>query len=206
MAKKFSIKGHWPILEFNWLSGPMIIMKTGDRHLDIFGAKRIEGKFFETRDGYFELDGEHEYRMSNQAMYFYSLHNAKPINIQGIERIQKFYRDKQAAIIVKELDIIETVIKEVKDKNPITIMSKVFEKSKEQTNITQDDIKFLIDYRLYDAPDTRFLIVQRKNQKKVNMNMSSKVQTIFPLLIFSAIGIGIVIFMKFVNPLRIFWG
>lgn len=200
---KFSIKGHWPILEFNWLGGPMIIMKTGDRQLHIFSAKRIEGKFFETKDGYFELDGEHEYRMSNQAMYFFSLYNAKPINIQGIERIQQLYRSKQAGTIVKELEIIENAIKDSKG-NPIVAMSKVFEQSKD-SHFTQDDIKFLIDYRMYEASDTRFLIIKRSQDKKVNTSMSSRVNTVFPLLIFSAIGITAVIIMKFVNPLKIFW-
>jgi len=202
MAKRFSLKGQWPVLEFNWKRGPIILIKTGDRHLELKQANRIEGKFVLTKYGVFELDGEHEYRLSNNSLYIFNLHNAKPVSIQGIEKIQSFYRNKQASLIVKELAMINAALKEHSD--PLEAMEIVFEKNKAQTNISQDDIKFLIDYRTYYKDDVGHLILDRMDDKNPLKGMSGSVTAYFPILIFAGIGIGITIFLRFFNPLKIF--
>jgi len=189
-------------LEFNWKRGPIILIKTGDRHLELKQANRIEGKFVLTKYGVFELDGEHEYRLSNNSLYIFNLHNAKPVSIQGIEKIQSFYRNKQANIIVKELAIINQALKEHSD--PLEAMEIVFEKNKDQTNISQDDIKFLIDYRTYYKDDVGHLILDRMDDKNPLKGMSGSVTAYFPILIFAGIGIAITIFLRFFNPLKIF--
>jgi len=197
MTKGFSLKGHFPIFEFNTRGSPMIILKSGDRQLEIYQAKRIEGKFFKTKHGTFELDAEYEYKMSNNAIYFYSIHNAKPIWLQGIETIQRFYREKKADMIVKELAVIEEVVKNIS--NTIEAMNRVFEKSKD-SKLTQEELKFLIDYRLYDGEDVDLLVIKEMDKRRVNSGMSSKVNTVIPLLLFSLIGIGAVVIMRFINP------
>jgi hypothetical protein len=197
MAHGFSLKGHFPIMEFNTRGSPMIILKSGDRQLEVYQAKRMEGKFFMTKHGIFELDAEYEYKMSNNAVYFYNIHNAKPIWLQGIETVQRFYREKKADLIVKELASIDQVVKDIT--NPIEAMNRVFEKSKD-SKLTQEELKFLIDYRLYDGEDIDLLIIKRMDLKKVNVGMSGKVNTILPLLLFSLIGIGAVVIMRFLNP------
>lgn len=189
-------------MEFNWKRGPIILIKTGDRHLELKQANRIEGKFVLTKYGVFELDGEHEYRLSNNSLYIFNLHNAKPVSIQGIEKIQSFYRNKQANIIVKELAIINQALKEHSD--PLEAMEIVFEKNKDQTNISQDDIKFLIDYRTYYKDDVGHLILDRMDDKNPLKGMSGSVTAYFPILIFAGIGIAITIFLRFFNPLKIF--
>lgn len=197
MTKGFSLKGHFPIMEFNTKGSPMIILKSGDRQLEVYQAKRIEGKFFKTKHGTFELDAEYEYKMSNNAIYFYNIHNAKPIWLQGIETIQRFYREKKADMIVKELAVIDEVVKN--NSNPIDAMNRVFEKSKD-SKLTQDELKFLIDYRLYDGEDVDLLVIKEMDKKRVNSGMSGKVNTVLPLLLFSLIGIGAVVIMRFLNP------
>ena len=197
MTKGFSLKGHFPFMEFNTRGSPMIILKSGDRQLEVYQAKRIEGKFFKTKHGTFELDAEYEYKMSNNAIYFYNIHNAKPIWLQGIETIQRFYREKKADMIVKELAVIDEVVKN--NSNPIDAMNRVFEKSKD-SKLTQDELKFLIDYRLYDGEDVDLLVIKEMDKKRVNSGMSGKVNTVLPLLLFSLIGIGAVVIMRFLNP------
>lgn len=182
----------------------MVILKTGDRHLEIYQANRIEGKFFFTKYGVFELDGEHEYRMSNNSVYFYNLHNAKPISIQGIERIQKFYREKKAGLIVKELTIINQALKEHSD--PLEAMDVVFQKNKDSA-LSEDDIKFLIDYRTYYVDDVGQLVLDRMDDRRPFKNMSGMVKTYFPIILFGSIGIGITLFLRSFNPFKLFgWG
>lgn len=197
MAHGFSLKSHFPIMEFNTGGSPMIILKSGDRQLEVYHAKRIEGKFFMTKHGTFELDAEYEYKMSNNAVYFYSIHNAKPIWLQGIETVQRFYREKKADVIVNELAMIEGAMKN--NSNPIEVMQRVFEKSKD-SKLTQEELKFLIDYRMYDGEDVDLLVLKRMELKHVNSGMSSRVTTFLPLLIFSLIGVGAVVIMRFLNP------
>jgi len=184
-------------MEFNTRGSPMIILKSGDRQLEVYQAKRLEGKFFLTKHGVFELDAEYEYKMSNNAVYFYNIHNAKPIWLQGIETIQRYYRENKADVIVKELHTIDSAIKD--NTNPIEAMQRVFEKSTD-SKLTQEELKFLIDYRLYDGEDVDLFVLKRMDQKRVNTGMSGKVTTILPLLLFSLIGIGAVVVMRLLNP------
>jgi len=200
MAKGFSLKGHFPFMEFNTRGSPMIILKSGDRQLEVYQARRMEGKFFKTKHGIFELDAEYEYKMSNNAVYFYNIHNAKPIWLQGIETLQRYYRENKAEVIVNELATIEGAIKN--NSNPIEVMQRVFEKSKD-SKLTQEELKFLIDYRLYDGEDVDLLVIKEMDKKRINTGISGKVTTILPMLLFSLIGIGAIVIMRFLNPFKL---
>ena len=178
----------------------MIILKSGDRQLEVYQARRMEGKFFKTKHGIFELDAEYEYKMSNNAVYFYNIHNAKPIWLQGIETLQRYYRENKAEVIVNELATIEGAIKN--NSNPIEVMQRVFEKSKD-SKLTQEELKFLIDYRLYDGEDVDLLVIKEMDKKRINTGISGKVTTILPMLLFSLIGIGAIVIMRFLNPFKL---
>ena len=77
----FSLKGHIPFLEIRIMHGPMVFLKNGDRNIEIRKVQRVQGKFWESKDGVFELDGEYEYKLFGQAIYFFNFFNSKPISI-----------------------------------------------------------------------------------------------------------------------------
>lgn len=202
---RFSLKGHFPILEFKLLKGPMIFMKVGDRQIELRRAIRHQGKFFIIKDGVFELDGEYGYNLGGQSCLFYNLFNSKPISIQGIEKLQILYRQRKASVIVRELDRINTAIEssiERKFGDPIHAMAELYSRRPEELNHREQ--QFLINYRTFDKDDLKLLNTDKMNGKKVDVGLSLKVPTILPLLLMSIIGIGIVILMTQFNPLKWF--
>jgi hypothetical protein len=206
MAKaKIAFRGNFPILEWNFMRGPMAIIKAGDRQLHIVGVKRLDEKFFMTKFGVFELDGEHEHRMSNQTFLVYNLHNAKPLPLRAIEKIQKFYREGDADVIVKECELINNIkAQDTKKTDTIKIMNDVYEKAKQASSkLDQETLKGLIDYRTYDNKDVSILSLNHIEDKKIR-GYSSLVSTYMPMLIVGGMAIGLVLFMRFFNPLKLF--
>ncbi len=199
----FSLTGHIPILELKLMKGPIIFLKSGDRQIEIRKAVRHQGKFFQTKDGVFELDGEYSYNAGGQSILFYNLFNSKPISLTGIEKIQTLYREKKAHLIVKELSRIDTAIEASAEKHytdPINAMKELYAKKPE--DISQHDQKFLIDYRTFDKNDLKLQNTAKMNAKKVNTGMSNKVPTILPMMILMGIAIGAIVFMTKFNPLK----
>ena len=202
---RFSLKGHFPILEFKLMRGPMVLIKIGDRQLELRKAVRHQGKYFITKEGVFELDGEYSYNLAGQQLLIYNLFNSKPISIAGIEKVQKLYRDRKAAILVRELERINNAVEsgaEKKYTDPIHAMAELYKGKPEE--LSRQTQKYLIDSRLFDKDDLKLLNTEKMNSKNVNKGLSLKVPTIIPLLLMSVIAISIVAIMSQVNPLRWF--
>jgi len=183
----------------------MIFMKVGDRQIELRRATRHQGKFFLTKEGVFELDGEYAYNLSGQQCLIYNLFNAKPISLKGIETIQKLYRNKQAGLLVKELERINTAIESSAEKkytDPIHAMAELYKGKPDQ--ITEEDQKYLIDSRVFDKDDLKLQNTAMMNAKNVNAGLSLKVPTILPTLILGAFAIILVLVMTQVNPLKWF--
>ncbi len=200
---RFSLTGHLPILEIKLMKGPIVFLKVGDRQIEVRKVVRHQGKFFQTRDGVFELDGEYAYNASGQSVMFYNLYNSKPISLVGIEKLQKLYREKKAHVIVRELGRINSAIEASAEKHytdPISAMKELY--SKAPVDLSQSDQKFLIDYRIFDKNDLKLLNTSKMNSKNVNTGISSKVPTILPMMLLMGIAIGIVVVMTKFNPLN----
>jgi len=206
MCGKFSLKGHFPILEFKLMKGPMVLMKIGDRQLELRKATRHQGKYFLTKEGVFELDGEYSYNLSGQQLLIYNLFNSKPISIGGIERVQQLYREKKASLLVRELERINSAVEASAGKmhyqDPIHAMAELYKgKPDELSRQTQ---KFLIDSRLFDKDDLKLLNTDKMNCKNVNRGLSLKVPTILPTLLMAVMAICGLLIMTQVNPLKWF--
>jgi len=200
---KFSLKGHFPIMEFRLMRGPMVLMKVGDRQLELRKVTRHQGKYFKTIDGIFELDGEYAYNLSGQQLLIYNLFNAKPISITGIERVQQLYREKKASLLVKELERINSAVEASSEKryqDPIHAMAELYKGKPDELN--RQTQKYLIDSRLFDKDDLKLQNTAMMNARNVNKGLSLKVPTIIPLLLMSVIGIMTVVVMSQFNPLR----
>ncbi len=199
----FSLTGQFPILEFKLMKSPMVFLKSGDRQLELRKAIRHQGKFFQTKDAVFELDGEYSYNAGGQSVLFYNMFNSKPISLTGIEKIQKLYRQRKAHLIVRELERIDSAIESSAEKHytdPISAMKELYAKKPEE--ISQNDQKFLIDYRTFDKNDLKLQNVAKMNAKRVSTGTSSKVPTILPMMILASIAIGAIVFMMKFNPLN----
>jgi CHASE3 domain sensor protein len=159
------------------------------------------GKYFLTNNGNFEFDGEHEYRMEGQSFYIHSQHNAKPINLQAVERIEKLYREKKMENIINILTIVNNAVKAHKQ-DTVAAMKQAMERNKDDL-ITNDDIKFLIDYSTYNASSLRTWEIDRLEDKKPTWGKSKMIMTLFPILMFGAIGVLAVLIMRFFNPFRL---
>jgi len=191
-------------------------MKMSDRHLELIEAKRILGKFFITREGCFELDGEYAYRLIGMGLYFYNLHNSKPLSLAAVEEIQKLYREHNVSVLVEELEKVNKAIDESKTLGTVKILKLLGEKrtiteqdlsrperqksiadefAKENHTVTQETAKFLIEQKLYDEKDTTLLLADSMLAKKALELISPSVGTNMPLLIFAAIGISFVVIM-----------
>jgi hypothetical protein len=211
-----SLKNHFPILDLKLRKGPFVLMKMSDRHLELIEARRILGKFFITKEGCFELDGEYAYRLYGMGLYFYNLHNSKPLSLAAIEEIQKLYREHNISILVDELEKVNTAISESKTlgtskilkllgekrtlsendlSNPAKIKLVAQEFAEENHTVTQETAKFLIEQKLYDDKDTTLLLADSMLAKKALEVISPTVGTNVPLLIFAAIGIAFVAIM-----------
>ena len=202
---RFALKGHFPILEFKLMRGPMVFMKVGDRQIELRKVTRHQGKFFLTKDGVFELDGEYAYNLSGQQCLIYNLFNSKPISLQGIEKVQALYREKKASKLVKELERINTAIEASAQKkwtDPIHAMAELYEKKPEE--ITEEDQKYLIDSRIFDKSDLKLLNTTKMNSRNVDEGLSLKVPTVLPTIIMMALAITGLLVMTQINPLKWF--
>lgn len=200
---RFSLTGHMPILEMKLMKGPMLFMKVGDRQIEVRKANRFQGKFIQTKDGVFELDGEYAYNASGQSVMFFNLFNSKPISLQGIEKLQKLYREKKAHLIVRELERIDSAIEASAEKhwsNPINAMKELYTKKPDE--ISQADQKFLIDYRTFDKNDLKLMNTAKMSSRNVNKGMSTKVPTVLPILLLMGIAMGAIVMMTRFNPLN----
>lgn len=201
---KFALKGHFPVLEFKFMRGPMIFLKVGDRQIELRKAVRHQGKYFLTKDGVFELDGEYSYNLLGNQCLIYNLFNSKPISLQGIEKVQQLYRDRKASILVKELERINNAIEagaEKKYTDPIHAMAELYKGRPEQ--LSEYDQKYLIDSRVFDKDDLKLLNTAKMNSKKINAGLSGKIPTILPTMIMMGIAVAIVIVMMKFNPLKL---
>lgn len=201
---KFSLTGHFPILEFRLMKGPMIFLKSGDRNIEVRKANRQQGKYFVIKDGVFELDGEYAYNLSGQTCLFYNLYNSKPIYLQGVEKVQELYRSKKADILVRELERINSAIEASSEKkfvDPINAMKELYTKKPEE--LSQNDQKFLIDSRTFDKDDLKLFNTAKMQSKNVNLGMSGKLPTILPILMLMGIAIGGILLMRSFNPLNL---
>lgn len=189
------------------MRGPIVILKSGDRNLEIRKVTRHQGKYFLTKEGVFELDGEYAYELSGQTCLFYNLYNSKPIYLQGIEKVQELYRRKKADVLVRELERINSAIEAGNEKkfvDPINAMKELYSKKPEE--LSQNDQKFLIDSRTYDKDDLKLLNTAKMNSKNVNYGLSGKLPTILPMMILMGIAVGIVLVMRTFNPLKLIGG
>lgn len=199
----FALKGQFPILEILARGGPLILLKNADRSLEIIKAKKIQGKFVETVLGFFELDGEFENRFNSlTSFYVHNIHNSKPLSVKAVEEIQRYYKDKDAATIVDEMEKIQTAMKKGNESvDPITAMSTIFH---QKSKISDNTKKFLIDFVTFDKHDIALLVSDRINTKRPKLDISRPMQTFFPILILGIIGIGTMLVMRFFNPIKIF--
>lgn len=208
---KFSLKGQFPILEWIYSSGPMVLLKVGDRQIHVVKAKRFHGKYFMMNDGIFELDGEYEYRLNGQSFYVYNLYNTKPISIDGIEEIQTEYRKGNMGKIYRATERIHSAIEQAttdKDKaftNPIKVLQNLEEKrEQDKDGFSQKTQQFLVNYRFFDKSDMKLQNIDRMLAKKINSGLSYRVMTTGPIILISMIAVGILGVMTVFNPLKLF--
>jgi len=183
----------------------MVLLKIGDRQLELRRANRVQGKYWITKEGVFELDGEYSYELVGQQLLFYNLFNAKPISLQGIERVQQLYREKKAAVLVREVERINTALEastgELKVTDPILALAELYKGKID--NLSQDDMKYLIDHKVFDKDDLKLLNISKMNSKNVDKGLSLKVPTVLPALLMMLIGLSIVGLMSLVNPFKL---
>lgn len=189
----------------------MILLKVGDRQIEIVRAKRFQKKYFMMNDGIFELDGEYENRLMGQSFFIYNMYNTKPISIDGIEEIQKEYRNGNMTKIYRETERVHTAITETmtqEDKsftNPIKVLQNLEEKrGKDKDSLSKETQKFLVDYKFFDKSDMKLQNIDRMLAKKINSMLSYRVMTTGPILFMSLIAMGIIGLMTLVNPLKLF--
>lgn len=204
---KVTLKGNVPVLEMIYMRGPICILKVGDRQLEFVRANRMQGKFYQTPEGVFELDAEYEYQCMGNAVYIYNLYNSKPISLQGVEKIQKLYRSDKAKEITRELDRIKTALKEaLKDKlvDPLVALKEIYEKK--DSDFDNKTLKFIVDHKTFDKDDLKLLNLSKMTAKYHTQGSSYRIYTTGPILLLSLVGISVVVTMRFFNPLKIFPG
>lgn len=187
------------------MKGPIVFTKVGDRQLEIRKAIRHQGKFWQTSDAVFELDGEYSYELIGQQCLFYNMFNAKPISLQGIERVQQLYRERKAGNLVKEIERINNALEMASEKkytDPLHALAELYKGKIEE--ISQQDMKFLIDYKVFDKDDLKLANITKMNAKKMNVGNSLKIPTILPILLMMSIVIPILLIMTQINPLKWF--
>ena len=193
---------HFPIWEFINSASPLVLLKIGDRQIDLINAKRINGKFFHTKLGVFELDGEYENTMMGQPFYIHNLQNAKPISLRNIEKIQNLYRHNNTVELTDTLNMISTKIEKAmeydmdSDDKPYTYMSPLealsdINKDKSKL-LDDDDIKFIVNYKAFDMADLKIFNFKKISELKPDRDESRKIPTIMPMLIIALSGVGIV--------------
>lgn len=193
---------HFPIWEFINSPSPLVFVKIGDRQIDLINAKRINGKFFHTKLGVFELDGEYENTMMGQPFYIHNLQNGKPISLRHIEKIQNLYRTNDTVELTDTLKMISEKIEagmeydmDSDDKpysyiSPLEALASI---KKDTAKFLDDDVtKFIVNYKAFDMADLKIFNFKKISEMKPDKDESKKIPTIIPMLIVAVTGIGIV--------------
>ena len=193
---------HFPIWEFINSPSPLVFVKIGDRQLDLINAKRINGKFFHTKLGVFELDGEYENTMMGQPFYIHNLQNGKPISLRHIEKIQNLYRTNDTAELTDTLKMISEKIEagmeydmdtEDKPYNYISPLESLSDIVKLKAKFLDDDIiKFIVNYKAFDMADLKIFNFKKISEMKPDKDESRKIPTIIPMVIVAVTGLGII--------------
>ena len=179
-----------------------MFVKIGDRQLDLINAKRINGKFFHTKLGVFELDGEYENTMMGQPFYIHNLQNGKPISLRHIEKIQNLYRTNDTAELTDTLKMISEKIEagmeydmdtEDKPYNYISPLESLSDIVKLKAKFLDDDIiKFIVNYKAFDMADLKIFNFKKISEMKPDKDESRKIPTIIPMVIVAVTGLGII--------------
>jgi len=191
---------HFPIWEFINSPAPLVFTKIGDRQIDLINAKRINGKFFHTKLGVFELDGEYENTMMGQPFYIHNLQNGKPISLRHIEKLQDLYRTNNTVELTDTLSVISEQIEKGMEYDmdsedvPYSYVSplealKIIRKQKPKF-LDDDDIKFIINYKAFDMADLKIFNFKKISEMKPDKDESRKIPTIMPMIVVAVIGIG----------------
>lgn len=205
--KQIGLISHFPIWEFINTPTPLVFVKVGDRQIDLINAKRINGKFFTTKLGVFELDGEYENTMMGQAFYIYNLQNSKPISLRHIELLQELYRNNDTIELTDTLKMIyEQIEKGMEfdmdsDDKPYSYISPIEAlatmKKNKGDQLTDDVLKFIINYKSFDMSDLKIFNFKKISEKKPDRDESKKIPTIIPMVIVGIVGIGSVLALAF---------
>lgn len=197
---KFGLIGHFPILELLLMRGPMVLIKIGDRQIELRQAKRIHGKFFITPEGVFELDGDYNLNFNGTQIYLYNLSNPKPISLRNVEKLQNLYKQKRVDQITMELSRIKKALTlgENKLRESLDALTDVY--GDKEKFLNDDDVKWLIDWKTYNKESIKLLNLKKVSQHRLDRDISPKVPTIFPSLIFFTVGMGVVVAMSQLNP------
>lgn len=197
MPHNFGLVSHFPFFEFRKRGGPMGIIKVGDRNIELVQVKRVFGKFFVTNLGVFELDGEYEYKMDGQILYFFNIYNCKPLSLRAVEDIQNKYKTGDNNTIVEEIKDVEKAVTIASEtKSPVAILSHLANKE-EGKGLKPLTKKFLVDQKLYDESDAELFQSEPLITKKALPKISGQVGTIIPMTIFATLGILIMVIMNY---------
>ena len=196
----FALKDNFPILEIIWSNRPIAIIKTGDRDLEIRKIKKVLGKFFMTPYGVFELDSKYEYRFGKQAIYLFNATNSKPLDIPSLGKIQQMYRKQDIGDLVKEMQKIDSAIKDANLTDPLKILEYIV-KEKGGTAIDLATEKWLMGYRAYDPASIRVLLTQAHQAKKAIETLSPTVKAVLPMVIVAGVVIGFAILVMNVGTI-----
>lgn len=199
---------HFPIWEFVNFPSPLVFMKIGDRQIELINIRRINGKFFHNKLGCFELDGEYENTMNGQPFYIYNLQNGKPISLRHIEEIQNLYRGNDTKELTEALALIYNEIEKgnepdrdenddpiIKFTTPIDALNTI--KQKMPSFLSEDIIKFIVDYKYFDMSDLKILNFKKIKELRPNRDESRKIPTFIPMLILTIVGLVSVVCLWF---------
>ena len=196
---------NFPIFEFVNSPSPLVFVKVGDRQIDLIHAKRVNGKFFHTKLGVFELDGEYEGIMNGQPFYIHNLQNGKPISLRHIEKLQKLYRENNTNELTELLRIVSDSVEKGMSVNAIdehgerelsiynSPLDALREIQKNKPDFLDDnDTKFIVNYKQFDMSDLMIFNYKKISEMRPESDTSRKIPTIFPMTIVALTGIGIV--------------
>ena len=179
----FGITKQFPATEIIQFSGPMALIKKGDRQIEIVKINRQMDSYFSTKYGPFEMDGTYEYNMHGQALYIYTGKNIKPIDLKSVLDFQNMIRSGKESVFRKGLQIAYAQMSRVhKDEISLTEARRTIV-AEIPPEFTDRNVRFLIDYcKLNVAEINAFNNMQAKS-KRLFFDRSRKLRTILPLLV-----------------------